>query len=243
MKDYLIDIVKHTQGLGIDLVKISGTDKETVITSIADDRSVILEAKIKGVLPEFIGTFGLPNLTKLNTILNIQEYKDDAVLTINTAKKDDGSEIPVGIHFENKAGDFKNDYRFMSSEIVNEKLKSVKFRGVKWNVDFTPAIANIQRMRWQASANSEETTFTAITDKTNLKFSFGNASSHAGNFVFADNVTGSLSKAWAWPVSAIITILGLAGDKTYKISDEGASMITVDSGLIEYSYIIPAQTK
>ena len=33
------------------------------------------------------------------------------------------------------------------------------------------------------------------------------------------------------------------GDKTFKIADEGAAMITVDSGLASYSYIIPAQTK
>jgi hypothetical protein len=38
-------------------------------------------------------------------------------------------------------------------------------------------------------------------------------------------------------------ILSLPGDKTYKISDEGASMITVDSGIAMYEYTLPAQTK
>ena len=40
-----------------------------------------------------------------------------------------------------------------------------------------------------------------------------------------------------------MSILNLAGDKTIKIADAGAMMITVDSGLAEYDYILPAQSK
>jgi hypothetical protein len=75
-------------------------------------------------------------------------------------------------------------------------------------------------------------------------FYFGDPNSHAGNFVFQAGVSGNFSKTqFHWPVQTIINILSLPGDKTYKMSDDGASMITVDSGLIEYNYIIPAQTK
>lgn len=243
MQDFLKDIVQHTHGLGsIDLLKITGTDTETVINAIAEDRSVILEAKFKGPVPDFIGTVGMPNLSKLNTILNIPEYKEDAVISVIRQNRN-GEDVPVGISFKNKAGDFKNDYRLMTAEVVNEKLKAVKFKGVSWNVDIVPTNASIQRMKFQASANSEETTFTVKTNNGNLEFFFGDASSHAGNFVFQSNVTGTLNKAWAWPVAAVIGILGLSGDKTLKISNEGAAMITVDSGIVDYNYIIPAQTK
>jgi uncharacterized protein YndB with AHSA1/START domain len=98
-------------------------------------------------------------------------------------------------------------------------------------------------MRFMASANSEETTFTAKTENGALKFYFGDPNSHAGNFVFDAQITGSLSTNWKWPVGAVMAILSLPGDKTLKISDEGAAMITVDSGIADYSYIIPAQTK
>lgn len=244
MQDYLKDIVQHTQGLGnIDLVKVTGTASETLLNSIAEDRSVILEAKFKNPVPEFVGTFGMPNLAKLKTILGIEEYREGARLSINTQKNTAGEDVPSGIHFENAVGDFKNDYRFMTAEVVNDKLKAVKFRGVKWNVDIVPTVAGIQRMRFMQAANSEETTFTARTENGALKFYFGDPSSHAGNFVFEANVSGSLSKNWSWPVGAVINILGLPGNKTLKISDEGAAMITVDSGIADYSYIIPAQTK
>ena len=243
MRDYLLDIVQHTHGLGIiDLVKISGTDSETQIDAIAEDRSVIVQAKFKNPVPEFVGTFGMPNLGKLNTILNIQEYREDANISV-TSQTNNNETVPAGIHFENKAGDFKNDYRFMLAAIVNDKLKTVKFKGVKWGVDIEPTVAAIQRMKFQAQANSEETTFIAKVDNDNLVFYFGDHSSHSGNFVFQHGVTGSLSKAWSWPVGAVISILSLSGDKTLKISDEGAAMITVDSGIAEYNYILPAQQK
>jgi hypothetical protein len=244
MKDYLLDIVAHTHSLGIiNLIKITGTEDETAINSLAEDKSVIVQARFKSAHPEFIGEFGLPNLDKLKTILNIPEYREDAQVTIATQSRN-GVDVPAGVNFVNAAGDFKNNYRFMMSEVVNEQLKSVKFKGVKkWNVDFVPTNANIQRFTFQASANSGVTTFVAKTEDDNLKFYFGDASSHAGNFVFQSAVGGALTRNWSWPVAAVISILGLSGDKTFKISDEGAAMITVDSGLIEYEYIIPAQTK
>lgn len=244
MKDYLHDIVQHTHGLGIiDLVKISGNADETLIDAIGEERAVIVQAKFHNPVPEFIGTFGMPNLSKLNTILNIPEYREDAKLSIVTKSKEDGTTQPNGIHFENKQGDFVNDYRLMSSEIVNDQLKTVKFKNVKWGVEIEPSVASIQRMKFQAQANSEEVTFIAKTENNNLVFYFGDHSSHAGKFVFAHDISGSLSKSWSWPIGAVISILSLPGDKMIRFSDEGATQITVDSGLAVYNYILPAQQK
>ena len=240
MKDHLLDLVEHTHDLGvIDLVKISGTDIETQIDGLAEDKSVVVQAKFATPVAEFIGTFGMPNLNKLKILLNLQEYKENATLTIT--RKDTGA--PDGINFENKAGDFKNNYRFMASEIVNEKLKTVKFKGVTWNIEFTPTVAAIQRLKMQASANAEEVNFQAKTDGGDLKFFFGDHSTHAGNFVFHPGVTGTLKRAWSWPIKTVIGILDLTGDKTFRISDDGCAQITVDSGIAVYNYILPAQSK
>jgi len=243
MRDYLLDIVKNTYGLGnIDLVKVTGTDKDTNIEALSEDRSVIVKAALNNPIPEFIGIFGMPNLGKLTTILNIPEYKEDATISLNTQDKN-GETVPSGLHFENKAGDFKNDYRFMDQNLVTEKLKTVKMRAVNWNVEFEPTVANIQRLKFQASANSEETNFTVKTEGTDLKVYFGDPSTHAGNFVLQAGITGKLTKAWSWPVSVVIAILNLAGDKKFSISDEGVAQITVNTGLATYNYLLPAQTK
>ena len=240
MKDHLLDLVQHTYDLGcIDLIKVTGTTADTTVNGVAEDKSVILEAQFANPVADFIGTFGMPNLGKLKTLINLQEYREDAKLAIT--KRATGE--PDGITFENKAGDFRNNYRFMASEIVNEKLKTLKFKGVNWHITFEPTVAAIQRLKMQAQANSEEQNFQVKTENKNLKFFFGDHSTHSGNFVFQPDVTGTLKHSWSWPVAQVMSILSLTGDKTMKISDDGCMQITVDSGMAVYNYILPAQTK
>ena len=240
MRDYLLDLVEHTYDLGcIDLVKIVGDTSKTDIVGLAEDLSVVIRGNFHNPVADFVGTFGMPNLGKLKTLLNLQEYKEDAKLTIT--KRADGE--PDGITFENKIGDFKNNYRFMASGIVNEKLKTAKIRPVTWHIEFEPTNAAIQRMKWQMSANAEEANFQAKTEGNDLKFFFGDHSTHSGNFVFHPGVNGQLKRAWAWPAKQFVSIMDLTGDKKVRISDDGAAEITVDSGLAVYQYLLPAQSK
>jgi len=240
MRDHLLDLVQHTHDLGcIDLIKLTGDDASTAINGLAEDKSVVVEARFHNPVADFVGTFGMPNLTKLKILLNLQEYKENAKITLT--KKSTGA--PDGLNFENADGDFKNSYRFMAAEIVSEKLKTLKFKAPTWHIEFEPTVAAIQRLRMQAQANAEETTFTARTENGDLKFFFGDHSTHAGNFVFHPGVAGQLKRAWAWPVAQVLSIMGLVGDKTMRISDDGAMQITVDSGLAVYNYILPAQSK
>ena len=241
MRDYLLDLVEHTFDLGcIDLVKIVGDDKTTQIVGLAEDQSVVVLGNFKDPVADFMGTFGMPNLGKLKTLLNLQEYREDAKLSIARRGADNA---PKGINFENKVGDFKNSYRFMAEEIVKDKLKTPKFAGVNWHIEFEPTNAAIQRLKWQMAANVEEANFQAKTDGGDLKFFFGDHSSHAGNFVFHPGVNGQLKRAWAWPAKQFASIMDLTGDKVVKISDDGAAQITVDSGLAVYNFILPAQSK
>ena len=240
MRDYLLDIVSHTHDLGcIDLVKVIGDDRTTMVHGVAEDKTVVMQANFRDPVPEFVGTFGMPNIAKLKILLNLQEYREDARLSITS--KDTGA--PDGVLFENATGDFRNNYRFMSSQLVDARLKVPKFLGVNWDIEFEPAVAAIMRLRMQAQANAEEPTFQVKTENNQLKFSFGDHSTHAGVFVFQDGVTGQLKRSWSYPVAQINAILSLTGDKVMKISDSGAAEITVDSGLAVYSYIILAQTK
>ena len=243
MKSILQDIVAHTNKLGfLNIVKVTGTEEKTQIDSMADDRSVIMYAETTNPYPDMIGTYGMPQLEKLRYLLDGKEYQDGAKIEVVTAERNEET-IPVGLHFENKDGDFKNDYRFMNQDIINEKLKTVKFRGVKWNVEVSPTVSAIQRFQFQAGANTEHTTFLAKTDGGNLKFTFGDVSSHGGEFTFATDVVGNLSKGWTWPVNSVLSILKIADANNAKIgfSDEGAMQITLDSGIATYKYIIPAQ--
>ena len=243
MKDILSDIVAHTNKLSfLNIVKVTGTEDKTLIDSMADDRTVIMYGETANPYPDMVGTFGMPQLEKLRYLLDGKEYQDDAKIEVTMGDRN-GESIPVGLHFENKDGDFKNDYRFMNQDIINEKLKTIKFRGVKWDVEVTPALNAIQRFNFQAGANTEHTTFLAKTDGDQLKFIFGDMSSHGGEFVFATGITGKITKAWTWPVGPVLSILKAAdvNNTVMSFSNEGAMQITLDSGLATYKYIIPAQ--
>ena len=200
MRDNLKDIAQHTHGLGfIESAKVVNENGGTQLEAMDDDRTVIVQANFKDQVQGLSGTFGLPNLSKLNILLNIDEYKENANITVNEQERN-GETVPFGLHFENASGDFKNDYRFMSKEVVEEKLKKAgKFKGVNWDITIQPNSASIARFKMQAQANSEETVFVAKTEGNDPKFFLGDSSTHAGNFVFQANVQGALNTGWSWP--------------------------------------------
>lgn len=250
MRDILLDIVSHTHALGfIELIKINAEDENrTVIEAMADDRSVILFGETHEPIPEFKGMFGMPNLDKLTFHLKNPEYSGTSNIEVIENSRN-GEMIPTHIHFENEHGDFQNDYRFMSRQIIEEKLKSVKFKGSKWAISFKPSVESINRLKLMNTAHSEEPIFTVKTVEhsssgiVDLIFFFGDPSTHAGNFVFQTDVKRQLTHSWSWPVSQVLSILKLNGDLEMSISDQGAMQISVDSNLAKYNFILPAQTK
>jgi len=243
MKDFLKDLIDHTLGLGtIELIKVTGTDTETAINAVAENKSVIISGIFKDPIADFIGVFGMPNLNKLKTIIGFDDYDEKSKINVIRTQRD-GVDVPSTIHFETKTGDFINDYRLMLKSVVDEKVKSVSFKGAKWNVEFEPTVAGIQRLKKQSQANSEEEHFIFKTDGSDLKVYFGDASTHSGNFVFNTPVTGTLAGTHRWPVKEFLAIMDLVGDKKVKISEQGATEITVDSGIAIYVYLLPANKK
>jgi hypothetical protein len=242
MKDILQDIVSHTHSLGfITTLKVTAGD-ETTIETMADDRSVIMTAVTHSPVPEFKNVFGMPDLDKLALHLKNPEYKENAKIEVIQADRN-GEIIPTHMHFENATGDFENDYRFMNKAIIEEKLKSVKFKGSGWDVEINPSMAAIERMKLMAQSHTEEKLFQVKTEDGALNFYFGDAATHAGLFTFHHSIEGQLVHTWAWPISNVISILNLDGDKTVSITDQGAMKISVDSGMAKYDYILPAQQK
>jgi len=242
MKDILQDIVSHTHALGfITTLKVTADD-DTLIESMAEDRSVIMSATTNTAVGEFSGVFGMPDLGKLAYHLKNPEYKENAKIEVVQAERN-GEVIPTHIHFENASGDFENDYRFMNKAIIEEKLKSVKSKISSYDVEIEPNMGAISRMKLMAGAHSEETVFQVKTEDGNLNFYFGDLNTHAGSFTFQHGITGNLTHTWAWPVAQTIAILNLDGDKTMSITDQGAMKISVDSGMATYDYILPAQQK
>lgn len=242
MKDILKDIVSHTNSLGLELIKIAGTDKETTIESMNEHRTVVMQGETKKPIIELKGNFGMPNLPKLDLHLKNPEYSKDAKISVVWENRN-GEDMPVMIHFENSVGDYKNDYKLMGAKLVNDKIKTAKFKGATWHVELEPSVVSINRFNLQSAANSDETIFLIKTENNSLKIFFGDANTHEGSFIFQTGITGKLKQNWTYPIGMFKDILALDGDKTLKISDEGVMLITIDSGIAIYNYYIPAQTK
>jgi len=245
MKDFLQDLVDHTHKLTVlPLVKVTSTAQTATIESVAEDRTVMLyattHAPVTG-LGECI--FGMPNLNKLELHLKCPEYKTDATINVVHESRD-GTKIPTGLHFTNATGDYENDYRFMNEEIVSAKVRRPKLKvEIIYDISFVPTGVSIQRLKHQAAAHTEETVFQLATVNSDLVFKFGDASTHAGSFVFHNGINTILKNTWSWPIAPIIGILSLNGDLTMKVSDQGSLQIIVDSGTAVYTYTLPAYTK
>jgi hypothetical protein len=244
MRDQLLDLISHTHELGcVDFVKIEGSDTRTDLSGLASDKSVVIQANFNAPVTEFKGTFGMPNLSNLKSLLSIDEYDTDGKITVKRQHRKEEIDAPVGLYFQNENDDFNNDYRFMVSEVVNDALANVNFKGATWNVEFIPSEINVQRLKMQAYAIPEADFFTVKTEDGNLVFSIGDHSTHAGSFVFQADVSGDIKGEWKYPIKHVINILSLTGGKKMYISDMGVTKITVNSGIASYDYILPAQSK
>jgi len=244
MKDKLQDLIQYVHGLGVvDLVRIDGTDTETKITAIGADKSVVVYGSFKEPVAEFEGTFGMPNLSKLQTILSFTDYYgSDAKVNVTRVAREH-EQVPTAIHFESKNGDFVNDYRFMGKAVVEDTVKEVKFKGAEWNITFTPSLDGITKLKRQAQINNDEPYFNVRTDKGDLKIHFGDPSGHSGNFVFQPNINGKLERNWNFPAKVFLSIMNFPGDKIIKLSDAGVAEITIDSGITNYRFLLPAMVK
>lgn len=248
MKDIILDIVKHTAGLGfIESVKVTGTVDETRLDAMDTDRTVILNAKLHNPVADFVGEFGMGNLGFLNGVSNLGNYKEDGAEVVVNRRERNGEEHPESLLFKDAHGN-TDTYRFMSKQVVEQQLKTAVFRGANWNVTFEPSKQKVSELTQVASIYSSiDPTFKVRTEDGNLVLYIGGSdgASHTGRRVFANNVTGELAQSWSWPLNQVLSILklGMSGICVMKIADQGALQISIDSGIGIYDYILPALTR
>jgi hypothetical protein len=245
-RDVVQDIVKHTAGLGfISAVKVTGTDSETTLDAMDADRTVILKAKLHNVVPEFEGEFGLGNLGFLSGVTNLPNYQGDDATVEVVSRERNGVHVPDQLLFKDAEGN-KDQYRFMSKEIIEQTLQTVKFKGVEWDVTFEPTKQKVSELQQVAGIyGGIEPNFTVKTEDGDLIVTVGATDgSFTGKRTFAKNVNGEITQGFAWPLTQVLAILklGMSGTCVMQISAKGALQISVDSGLGKYDYILPAQT-
>lgn len=245
-RDVIQDIVKHTAGLGfISTVKVTGSDTETLLDAMDSDRTVILKAKLNNPMPEFAGEFGMGMLDKLQGITGLLNFQAEGTTVEVVRSERNGTSIPSDLSVKDVEGN-EDKYRFMNKETVDQILQTVKFKGVDWDVTFEPTKQKVSELQQLAGVyGGVEPNFTVKTEDGNLIITVGaNDGSFTGKRIFAKNVDGEIKEGFAWPLSQVLSILklGMSSSCVMQISSKGALQISVDSGIGQYDYILPAQT-
>ena len=243
MRDLLLDVIKHTQGLGfIDTVKVDGSDKATVFEAMESNKTVVLDARALKPEPHLAGEFGMGRLNILQGYLNFANYKtDDAKISVTRKDRDDKKDVPQEITFNDGNGQ-KSVYRFMSSDMI----PYARYKGTAWDVSVEPSNSKIKEFQEIAGILSgTEPYFLAKTEDGKLKFSIGEEGADRAEITIAEDVTGELKGELYWPTSEVISILKLGINENPKIdiTARGALQVTITSPLVEYRYILPARKR
>jgi hypothetical protein len=237
--DAFKDILKHTASLGfIEMVKVIGSSTTAKIETKDVDNTVIIFGELYQPIKGIDTTLGLSRLPVLKSYIGIHEGSDVSVVT----DLRNNVTTPVELLFDNKDGMVAN-YRFMSTDMINDQIKVPPFKGATWDVNVTPTKISIDMLNDNFGAlSSYEKRFTVSVVKGTLTFSIGSGPTDRVTVPFAKGVTGTLKHQWAYPVSQVLSILKLADTSTctMSFSDQGALKIDIDSGLGKYSYILPA---
>lgn len=246
MRDVLLDIVKHTHSLGfIQAVKVNGGDgTETEIEAMDDDRTVVLKGKLHNPVNEFKGTMGLGKLPVLAGYLNFEGYADKSANIEVVTNERNGEQVPEELKFTSGNG-YTANYRFMVSQLIEEKLKTVKFKGVNWDLTIQPTQQNLKDLSYFAGVmSSVQPTFVAKTDGDTLKFYIGDGSNDRVEIPISKGVTTEIKRGWSWPLAQTLSILKLSDTSQASISfaEQGAMKIAIDSGIGLYEYVLPART-
>jgi len=244
IKDILRDVLLHTNKLGIfEKVKISGTDKETVIETVDDDKTVIVKGVTKSPVADFAdATIGLRRMDVLSGFLDVFDDENDTVKVVK--EKRNGVESPSEIEFIREDGTDAN-YRFMLADIINQQLKEIKFKGATFDIEITPTAKNLKDLgtfeRILGGANGEST-FSPRTEDGNLYFYVGDAGGDRTKILVNEAPGGKLTHEFKWPLKIVLNILQLPSEKTtLSLNAKGLLQIEVDSGMGVYTYLLPSK--
>lgn len=246
MRETILDIVKHTGSLGfIDAIKITGTEEETLVEAMDNDRTVIIKANLLKTDPDLVGEFGMSHLQLLQSLLAYPNFRTDgASITVNRKERAGKGLVPEELVF---ADDKKQtaSYRLMSSDFLPEQAK---FLGTVWDVDVEPSISKLKEFQALAGMYlTFEKYFLAKVVDGDLRFHIGDegSSMHRAFLTMEEGVSGTLNGDLHWPIQQVLSIIKLGQEENLKLqfSSRGALQLSMTSPHAEYRFILPARKK
>ena len=246
MREKLLDVIKHTSGLGfVESVRVTGTDTSTVFEAMDDERTVIIRAELKEVEPSLKGEFGMRNLGMLQGLLNHAPYKADSAKLEVKSKERSGVVSPEQLDFTTEGNKNLTSFRFMSATLLPAQAQ---LKHNTWDVSVEPTDSKIQEFSNLASIfGGVEQFFSVATNNGDLEFQIGdpNGSNHSSSMTFAESVNGTMKGPLYWPINQVLTVFKVGKNEKPKLDlmNMGALRITLETDYANYSMIFPARKK
>lgn len=243
MREALSDLLKYTASL-FPTLHVVGSDDQTIVKAMTEDKNIIFYAKLKTPLPVFnIGESAMPNLGLLNGLLNFPSYNSDgATIEAKTAVTPRGT-IVEKIEFRDTRG-AGSTYRLSDPRVVAEEKRPPEVTAVQWELELEPNRASLDEFAKLASLYSDVDgkLFRMKTVNGNLQFSIGDedSSTHHASMVFEEGVGVSLGGSAKYPIQAFQSTLKLAAAHPTRLhlNSRGLMMVGFETPYATYSYYI-----
>ena len=205
----LSDVVKQCALANVEVIKVTGTDEDTLVQTFDADKTLFIEGHLNEVIPEFTGEFGITNLKMLSGLLGFTNYQTDtADFKVRTR---DLNGTKVLDQFEFKGSGSKSVFKLMDVQHVPQQAK---IASIPWNITLDEiGKSKITEFQQFAGLYAEiDKQFTVATEDGNLVITFGAvaSSTHSGSMVLAENVSGTLTSALTFPVDKFLTLMKIA---------------------------------
>ena len=247
LQSILKDIVSFAVPLNFEAIRVTSDPTKTLFEAIDEDKRIIMKAITKTPVAELTGQFALPNLKILKGYVDTFDKmgkdpakKTKAKITVQN-NSTDKPELPTDIEF-NMPGVSKANYRLQLLNLPSQPtLKSQP----TWDVEIAQPTKNkiAEFSAFASILSGVEKNFSVKTDADELKFFIGdeNSSTSKVSFVFAESVNKQVNPQLYWRCQDFLNILGLAQASltVVQISNLGIIQISVDTGLINYQFMLP----
>lgn len=232
----LADILGQCSLSNVEIIKITGSDKETKVQTFDTDQTLFIQGTTKSPVKEFQGEFGITNLKMLSGLLNFTSYQaDDSTFKVNTRKVADETVLD---RFEFKGKGSKSVFNLMNAQHVPAQPKIAQ---IPWDVEISFSTAKYSEFQKFSSLYTEiDKHFVVSTEDGTLIATFGkpNSSIHSGSMTLAEGVS-KVQGGLVFPIDKFLTLMKLAlNAKAHKVLFSSAGLLGVevetDHGLYNY---------
>lgn len=243
MKTTLSDIVRQTASL-FKFIRVSGTDTETIVSGVSEDKRLFLQATTKSSIQEFKGEFAVTNLPLLNSLLNFASYNADGSSFV--VKREHPVKDTVTSFEINDPTGKGAKFRTSSPEVAGERAIIGK---IDWDVSILPAkakIAEFAQLGPLFSSVDDHFSVQIIDDALVFRVGADNSSTtHCVDIVFAQDITGVITGEPLFSTKTFLGLLKIAGSypATLTVSSKGLMSVSYETELVNYNYYMRAKKK